>query len=380
MSDIHPLQPLRDQIDAVDQQLIDLLSQRLKLVRQVGEVKSQHGLPIYAPDREAAMLAKRRAEAEQQHVPAQLIEDVLRRIMRESYASEHDSGFKTVNPQAGPIVVIGGGGQLGGLFVRMFQASGYEVKILETKDWERADELFAGASAVIVSVPIHVTRDVIARLSALPEDCILADLTSIKESPLKAMLEVHSGPVVGLHPMFGPDVASFAKQVVVYSDGRGSEQYQWLLDQIGIWGAHLYAAPAGKHDHAMSLIQALRHFTSFAYGVHLAQEAPDLELLLDLSSPIYRLELAMVGRLFAQNPELYADIIMAQEDNLKMIRRYHQRFGQMLDMLERRDSQEFVREFQQVSEWFGDYAEQFLKESRNLLAQAHDQRHYSSQK
>ncbi|MGT9288017.1 carboxy-S-adenosyl-L-methionine synthase CmoA, partial [Escherichia coli] len=41
---------------------------------------------------------------------------------------------------------------------------------------------------------------------------------------------------------------------------------------------------------------------TFAYGLHLAEENVQLEQLLALSSPIYRLELAMVGRLFAQDP------------------------------------------------------------------------------
>ncbi len=43
------LNALRDQIDAVDKQMLELLAQRLALVEKVGEVKSQHGLPIYAP-------------------------------------------------------------------------------------------------------------------------------------------------------------------------------------------------------------------------------------------------------------------------------------------------------------------------------------------
>ncbi|HET9452030.1 MAG TPA: chorismate mutase, partial [Aggregicoccus sp.] len=72
---------LRDEIDAVDRQLIELLAQRLALVGAVGEVKSRHGLPIYAPEREASMLARRRAEAELLGVPGELIEDVLRRVM-----------------------------------------------------------------------------------------------------------------------------------------------------------------------------------------------------------------------------------------------------------------------------------------------------------
>ncbi len=76
-----------------------------------------------------------------------------------------------------------------------------------------------------------------------------------------------------------------------------------------------------EHDQNMAFIQALRHFATFAYGLHLAEENVRLEQLLALSSPIYRLELAMVGRLFAQDPQLYADIIMSSENNLALIKR-----------------------------------------------------------
>ncbi|HEY7865473.1 MAG TPA: chorismate mutase, partial [Psychromonas sp.] len=118
-----PLSKLRDKIDAVDQQIIDLLAERLRLVGEVGEVKAKHGLPIYVPEREAAMLAKRREEASAKGVPANLIEDILRRTMRESYASENDTGFKTVNPKMKRIVIIGGNGLLGQRFVEMFKLS-----------------------------------------------------------------------------------------------------------------------------------------------------------------------------------------------------------------------------------------------------------------
>lgn len=102
------LNKLRTQIDQVDRQLLQLLAQRLELVKQVGEVKHQQGLPIYVPEREAEMLNARRAEAETLGVSADLIEDVLRRIMRESYARENQFGFKTVNPAIKKIVIVGG--------------------------------------------------------------------------------------------------------------------------------------------------------------------------------------------------------------------------------------------------------------------------------
>tara|TARA_R110001583_G_scaffold25250_4_gene91570 strand:- start:35957 stop:37084 length:1128 start_codon:yes stop_codon:yes gene_type:complete len=371
-----PLSELRDKIDAVDQKLIDLLAERLGLVGQVGEVKTKHGLPIYVPEREAAMLAKRREEAVSKGVPAALIEDILRRTMRESYASENETGFKTINPAMKRIVIIGGNGLLGKRFVEMFKLSGYDVDILGRSNWDQAEKICSQAGLVIVGSPIDVTENVISQLTYLPEDCILADITSVKDAPLKAMLDVHKGPVVGLHPMFGPDISSFAKQVIVYCDGRGEAQYAWLIEQMKIWGSHLYNVKASTHDESMTLIQALRHFTSFVYGVHLQAVDADLEQLLDLSSPIYRLELAMVGRLFAQEPALYADIILSQKGNLDMIKRYHQHFSDAIELLENSDREAFIKRFESVTDWMGNYSQLFLDESRVMLQQAHDNRHY----
>ena len=371
-----PLSKLRDQIDAVDKQLIDLLAERLALVHKVGEVKTEHGLPIYVPEREAEMLGKRRAEAEKKGVPADLIENVLRRIMRESYASENETGFKKVNPDMKRIVVIGGRGVLGRRFVEMFRLSGYDVDVLDKSNWDEAEALCSKAGLVLVGVPIDVTESVINSLTFLPKDCILADITSIKATPLAAMLNAHSGPVLGLHPMFGPDISSFAKQVIVYCNGRGEADYAWLIDQMKIWGSLLQEVDAKIHDESMTLIQALRHFTSFVYGAHLQEVNADLEQLLDLSSPIYRLELAMVGRLFAQEPTLYADIILAQENNLTMIKRYHKHFSEAIELLENNDRDAFVARFECVTDWMGDYSKLFLNESRTLLQQAHDNRQY----
>lgn len=374
------LNALRDKIDAVDKQLIDLLAARLALVGEVGEVKSRHGLPIYAPDREASMLARRRAEAEALGVPGDLIEDVLRRVMRESYilesASDKEHHFKCMKPELGKVVIIGGQGQLGRLFGNLFSLSGYRVETLGHADWPRADEILHGAGLVMVAVPIDVTCQVIDRLGNLPENCLLVDVTSVKSEPLAHMLAVHQGPVLGLHPMFGPDVASLAKQVIVCCQGREPAASQWLLEQMTIWGARLQQVEARAHDEAMTFIQALRHFATFAYGWHLSREQANIDRLLALSSPIYRLELAMVGRLFAQDPHLYADIILSSPQNLAMIRRYYQNFGEALGLLERGDREGFIEAFSQVSGFFGERADEFLRESRTLLAQANDRRHH----
>ena len=77
---------------------------------------------------------------------------------------------------------------------------------------------------VIVSVPLITRLETIDFKTLFTENMLLADLTSVKRSPLAKMLDVHKGAVLGLHPMFGPDIASMAKQVVVRCDGRFSER------------------------------------------------------------------------------------------------------------------------------------------------------------
>ncbi|WP_431052112.1 prephenate dehydratase [Roseateles sp. L2-2] len=49
---------LRDQIDALDSQLLTLLNQRAHVAEQVGEIKRRDGTPFFRPDRVAQVIAK----------------------------------------------------------------------------------------------------------------------------------------------------------------------------------------------------------------------------------------------------------------------------------------------------------------------------------
>ena len=187
-----PLAELRAQIDDVDAQIVDLLAQRLDLVTQVGEVKGRVGLPIYAPDREREMIDAKRAMARERDVPPDLVEDVLRRCMREAYAHEKNMGFTCQAPDLGPVVVVGGGGRMGSLFGRLLTLSGYDVRVVEREDTsEQVAAAVRDAGLVVVSVPIHETVAVLRSLPPLPEDCLLVDLTSTKrEAVANAELDV----------------------------------------------------------------------------------------------------------------------------------------------------------------------------------------------
>lgn len=361
------LKQLRAEIDCVDEQLLELLEKRLKLVNDVGKIKSAEGLCLHDPVREIEMITRHRERAKTKGISPDFIEDILRRLMQESYSKELTLDDEPTKINTHKIIIIGGRGKMGALFTKQFILSGYQVKILEDGDDYSSPEVFSGASLVLVTVPLAKTLEVIKQLPKLPADCVLADLTSIKAEPLAAMLKVHNGPVVGLHPMFGPRVKTLVKQVVIQCDGRSPEQYSWLIDQIKLWGSYIEACSAAEHDKFMSYIQALRHFTSFVYGCFLLEEQVDLNKVLAFSSPIYRLELSMVGRMFSQSPELYADIILSSKDNLAVISRHLKEFSNEFNELSHEGREYFIKRFAKVSQYLEKYASVFQFETDSIL-------------
>lgn len=74
------LNRLRQQIDQVDQELLKLFNQRCKLVQSVGQWKRERNLPIYVPEREAALL-KHLTDTNPGPLPNQALLAVYREII-----------------------------------------------------------------------------------------------------------------------------------------------------------------------------------------------------------------------------------------------------------------------------------------------------------
>jgi chorismate mutase-like protein len=71
------LDELRKRLDAIDERLVALLSQRAQVIQEVADFKWQHHLPVYLPEREVAIIARLRAMN-----PGPLSDDALVRIYR----------------------------------------------------------------------------------------------------------------------------------------------------------------------------------------------------------------------------------------------------------------------------------------------------------
>lgn len=371
------LENVRSKIDAIDKEIISLLKRRQDLVIKAASCKNDLGVSAYSHEREAFVIDNCEKLAREYDLPKGLLSDIMKRVLRESYklCSNTYFNYPRCLKTDGDVVIVGGNGGMGRIFSDYFEKSGYKVFSFGHRGWDKAPEYLKNAKIVIVSVPIDITIDIIKQLSPmLREDQILCDFTSVKAPIVEAMMKYHKGPVLGLHPMFGPDVKSLVKQVVVTVPERDEKASEFLVEQLRIWGANICRCSAKEHDRAMSIIQALRHFSTYGYGNFLSEIAPNLDKLKDLSSPIYRLELMMVGRLFAQDPRLYADIIMSSKQNYELIENFVNSLQEQLKVIKEADVDIFTERFLNVRKYFGDFSEEALKESGSILAKLQDER------
>lgn len=362
------IRPLRDEIDHIDTQILTLLARRQEQVDQVAALKKKCDMPVYHPAREEDMISRLRTQAADKGLDPDVTENLFRVIIRQSRVKQtFTMQYKGVRPGAA-VLIVGGAGQMGAMFASLFEKSGYQVRILTESDWEAAPRLCEGIDLALVSVPIEHTVAVIKKIAPfLPATALLADLTSIKKAPVAAMCEHHAGPVLGLHPLFGPTTSSFDKQIIVYTPGRAMPAGHWLVEQMGLWGAIPVQATAQEHDDIMEIVQALRHFATFCFGRFLFEKQVKIQRTLEFSSPIYRLELGMVGRLFAQDAGLYAQIIFATKERRDLLKQFVLSLTQHMDMLENKDIPAFVRQFNDIAEWFGPFSDQALRESTFLI-------------
>ena len=88
---------LRDKIDILDRQLVELLSERARAAQLIGHLKASTSLPVYEPAREKVIYANVRAankgplpDIELTHIYERII-DVMRALQRNELASEKNA-------------------------------------------------------------------------------------------------------------------------------------------------------------------------------------------------------------------------------------------------------------------------------------------------
>ena len=366
------LQILRDRLDDIDHAFLELLAERHKAVSQVAAIKRTSGVPIRDSHREASLLDDRRHRAQANGLDPDVIESLFRLVL---WASRNRQAnlLAAVPQDLQPcrIAVIGAAGGMGKLLVDLFSSFGHEVLQVDRDTKLTIADAAADADVTVLAVNIEQT-EAVAKLAGphVRPDGLLTDVTSTKRRPVQAMLSATEASVIGTHPLFGPAVHSLQGQRLAITPGRlteGTQWMEWLCQMYRGAGMILLETTPEDHDRVMAVVQVLTHYSTEVLGRTMQKLGVSIDETMTFTSPIYHLELLMTARHFAQSPDLYGAIEMSNPNTPQVVEAFRAAAEEFETLLLANDQEAFNETFQEVSDFFGPFANTALRESTHLI-------------
>lgn len=278
------------------------------------------------------------------------------------------SDLRSNDPMPKQIGIIGGTGRMGRFFKRFFESNNCNVLISSRKTKLKPIECAKLSDVVIISVPIDSTLGVVKKIAPfMGKDSLLMDTTSIKKEPVEAMLANSKCEVIGMHPLFGPGVSSLKSQTIVLCPARAKKWLKWAVSIFEKGGAKIKITTPAKHDEMMSIIQGLNHFSTLSVAHAMKGLGISVKESLEYTSPIYKLRMAMVGRILNQDPGLYASIEIKNPKNKKALKAYLDSAKRLQKIINDKNSKEFVKYFNECSEFFGIFKKEAEELSNYLI-------------
>jgi len=264
--------------------------------------------------------------------------------------------------------IIGGTGKMGRLFGSVLERHGFEVRVSGRATALTNRRLAGECDLVMVSVPIRSTVGVIGEIAPLlTGEQLLCDLTSLKAGPVRAMLS-SKAQVLGMHPLFGPTVSSLRSQTVILTPARCGGALSLRLPEILRGeGVNLVVMDPDAHDRLMAIIQGLTHFGNLCMAEAIRQTGTDLAAALDATSPVYRIQMGLIGRLLSQDAALYGDMLQLNPYVPGVLAAFGEAAADLRQRVEGGDLPAFVEFFGRVAELYGPYRDHAAEETDALI-------------
>lgn len=273
-----------------------------------------------------------------------------------------------------PVVcIVGGKGRMGHWLINFFSSNNIPVtSIIRTDSPEKTKKIIKEADIIIVSVPIVKTEEVITLVAQhVRKDALIADITSLKIMPLKAMENASSG-TLGMHPLFGPSTVITKGQKIVFCHQKDNNHVAFLEKIFADAGIQIIEMSAEEHDYHMAYIQALTHAFNLIYAKIVFDQQDALSKKLD--TPLFMLQSLVMGRVLHQDIGLSADIQLQNPYFMPLIENMAAYSKELLFILQKRDREKFIRLFEKVQKegWeFANFSTLHTDKILTLVSQVH---------
>lgn len=339
------LDAFRNEIDRIDERILTLLTRRQAAAQGIGEAKRTLNLDIVDPARERRVL-ERLSDCARDFLDPEAIRTVYAGIIAAARKVQETRGIRhpgpdetsglledrrppegsagrdrasdsrppegqaMIQPRA-KVGIIGGTGRMGSWLAGILEQSGHPVLKVGRRTRMGPEDAARSCDVVVISIPVEKTLRMIQRIGPLvPKDALLMDLTSVKQAPVKSMLQHSRSQVVGVHPLFGPRAGGGdGPFTVAVCRGRGESGLCWIRDRLQDQGYCVKEIGPAEHDRIMGVVQGANHFATLAFALFLSRSGLSHDVLERWSTPAFRSVLQRIHALLSQPDELVQGLL-----------------------------------------------------------------------
>lgn len=346
------LEELRQRLSRVDDELVELIAARQRIVAEIGAHKIEHGVPTRDYEREREVLKGARRRALDLGLEPELAEQVMRLLIRSSLTHQERTRVAAGTDGAGKrVLIIGGAGKMGAWFAEFLQSQGYDVEIADPApsevpypriaDWRDSP---LDQDILVVAAPIKVTAGVLRTLAERRPSGLVMDIGSLK-TPLRDGLQRLAAVgcrVASIHPMFGPDTRLLSGRHVIFVDAGVPQATAEARALFASTMAEQIEMSLEDHDRLIAFVLGLSHALNLTFFTALANSGELVPRLQQLSSTTFDAQLKVAALVAKDNPHLYFDIQTLNEYGGAALEALTEAAATIRRLVETRDEAGFV--------------------------------------
>lgn len=321
------LQDLRNRLNELDRQLLELIAERQSVVEQVGELKVSSSQATRDYGREKQVLDGARDNARKLGIAPDIAADVMRLLIKTSLTRQERARVSAEGKGSGQrALVIGGGGKMGRWFADFLDSQGYAVTVADPvnrvaafpciDEWTAAADDFA---VTVVAAPLQESAEILEQMAERGHAGLIFDVGSLKTPLIQALrkLAASGAEVTSLHPMFGPDTDLLSDKHVIFLDAGSESAKQAAQTLFASTMARQTEMQLEEHDRLIAYVLGLSHALNIAFFSVLESSGESVPRLADISSTTFDAQLEVASRVAAENPKLYFEIQSLNEFGLE---------------------------------------------------------------
>lgn len=312
------LETLREQLNALDRELLGLAARRQTLSTEIERVKRASGMPTRDFGREREVLLRARAQAKELGISPALAESLLKPLIHASLATQEQARVSAQGHGAGKrALVIGGRGKMGRWFVEYLASQGFAVEIADPAGGIEGFPHRPGwhddaldQDLIVLATPLGTTATALEQLAKRRPRGLVFDIGSLK-TPLRAGLQalIAAGcRVASLHPMFGPDTDMLSGRHVIFIDLGQPQALAEARELFAQTMAEQAVTSLDEHDRLIAFVLGLSHALNIAFFTALADSGEAAPQLARMSSTTFDAQLEVASRVADESPALYYEI------------------------------------------------------------------------